>query len=230
MTSTPPAAARPVGWRRRLIVIASLSLVLLICALGGLLCAAAYRPAWYRPAAVNYERLPADKHSFVALLDSVSAALNRGEPIDLVIEQDQFNRWLAARDEVFPPDWQRFRQLRDPFVEILPDNRLRLAAIARRHGFAAVVSIELRAALEPQELQIEPLRVRIGTLPVPAATLIRIAAPYLPDAMHQKLAGATPWLRVRNRLTWPNGKRRFVITRISTQPGRLQLRLEPLEP
>ncbi len=229
MQASPPAAVVPPRrWRRRLIVGALLLGVLLVVALGGLVCAATYRPGWYQPAAIRFDRLPADKQAFVALLDSISAALNHGEPIEVVVEQDQLNRWLAGRREVFPPDWERFEQLRDPFVQILPERRLRLAARIRQGGFAAIASVGLRITAGPETIRLDTAALRVGLLPVPTGWLGGELAARLPRRARVRVELRNGVLEVPNRLVWPNGRRRFRIASLRSEAGRLFVRLEPL--
>ena len=208
---------------RRWIAVLLLVGAVLLVGFVGLFCAATYRPGWYQPAAVDFDRLPEDKQSFVALLDSISAALNRGESIEVVVDQAQLNRWLAARHEVFPPEWQRFEPLRDPFVEILPEQQLRLACRIGRHGPAVVGSVQVRLAVGPEAIELIGPTLRAGLLPVPSGWLLD----RLPGGVRAYADDRGGRLRIRNRWIWPNGRRRFRIASLRSEAGRLRVRLEP---
>lgn len=226
--NTPAEQTLQAGRRaRRWVAVLLLVGAVLLVGFAGLFCAATYRPGWYQPAAVDFDRLPEDKQSFVTLLDSISAALNRGESIEIVVDQAQLNRWLAGRHEVFPPEWQRFEPLRDPFVEILPEQRLRLACRIGRGGLAVVGSVQVRLVVEPEAIELSGPTLRAGLLPVSAGWLLERLSDRLPGGLRSYVDDRGGPLRIRNRWIWPNGRRRFRVASLHSEPGRLRIRLEP---
>ena len=90
-------------------------------------CALTCRPTWYEPASIDYARLKADKRELVGLADEIGAALNGRRSIDLELYEDQINRWITARAEIWPDSQTSLEPLRRPQITLLggnADNRL----------------------------------------------------------------------------------------------------------
>lgn len=222
--AAPPAARR----RRilRLTLIAAALLAVLLLLIGSL---ASCRPTWYTPRAIDLATLRTDKQDLVNLADRISAALASGESVRIELDQAQVNRWLVARNDMWPDDpLPRFGPLRDPQIEFLDGARIRLAAAIDWNGFTPVASIELSGATRPDDIAINLRHAAVGLVRVPVPPL----ADWLDPTRHLPPGStwddATHRLVLRNRWEWRNGRVPFRIEGISAAAGRLTITLAPL--
>ncbi len=187
---------------------------------GGLLVGLVWRPAWYRPAAVDYGRLREDKAALVALEEEISAALNAGRSIRVEIRAEQLNRWLAARHEIWPNLIAELADLEDPVAEI-GAGTVRLGVLWKRGHWRAVLSVQAEVLETRDELAVRCDAPRVGAVPIPRDWVAGI-----PPAM-----GAT-WdtsgvLRIPNCWIWPNGRRACRLTALECRPGVVMVELGP---
>lgn len=217
-------SARWRRWRRLYLVLSGASTVSLLAALGAATC----RPAWYRPAAVDYSRLAADKRELVGLLDEIGAALNAGRPIEVTLTEEQLNRWIAARDEVWPGLRFELVGLTFPQVNVLDGNRVRVAATARNGPVSVILSAIGRCELADDEIRMRIERVCSGRLPILRDPVLRPLRELVAgsDAMRISMEGDT--VRLQNAFRWRNGNRRFRVADFETVRGAVRFRLEPL--
>lgn len=220
----------PAG-RRRLSGLRKAGLTLAVLAAGGIACggfAAACRPRWYVPAAVDMRRLEGDKDALARLVDEISAALNGGRAIDFELTDAQLNRWVAARREVWPgEDWLELGPLELPLVRF-EEGAVRVAAVVRRGGWGCVVSCSARVSATHDELTARIESVAAGRLPIPraaaAAGLFRAA---FRSAARERMLSDGESLPLRNEFVWPNGKRRFRVQSMTFARGSVRVRLSP---
>ncbi|RMF75796.1 MAG: hypothetical protein D6744_13050 [Planctomycetota bacterium] len=189
--------------------------------------AATCRPGWYQPAVVDYARLDSDNRALVNLLDRIGVELNGGRALELRLEQDQINRWIAARDE-WPEAVGRvdLGDLRSPQVLLLSGNRARLAAMVERGGFGVVLSCDVRFELDGEKLLIYWEQFRAGLLPAPRA-LIEEALSRSARSSALRAAAESGRLSLPNRWVWPNGKPEFVFRAIEISDGTARIELTP---
>jgi hypothetical protein len=189
----------------------------------------ARRPGWYQPAAIDYTRLVLDKADAINQFDAISAALNGGAPIDIVLSEAQVNRWIAARAEIWPDsDLVRLDPLERPVLDFLGPEGLRVAAAVHARGMRAVISIELDFQSDRDELIIEWTGVRVGDLRVPRGVVSGIIDRFVPDQADPFRNFKDGVSRVPNRWVWPNGKQPFRIDRVTFMADEARLRLAPL--
>ncbi len=222
--STSAPRKRP-RWKRRVLFGVPIVTIAAVLTLGG---AMTCRPAWYRPASIDYAHLEDDKHAEFDLENRISRGLNRGQPVEIELEEAQVNRWIAARDELWPGDVPSLDPLERPQVSFLDDNRVRLAALVSRGGLRSVVSATFRLAVAGDEVVIEQARLRAGLLPAPrglVTEVLRRAAPQLHLSEEALRRGI---FRVPAEGVWHNGRRRFRITNITIRHGVARVRMEPL--
>ncbi len=217
------AAPRRGRWLRRILFSVATSGVVLFATVTSLTC----RPGWYRPAAIDFASLDADRNALADLENRISAALNARQPVRFEITQEQANRWLTARGELWLDDpLPELAALESPFIEFR-DGSVRLAAMVRARGLRTIASCVLAATADAQTMRIEWRGLRLGALPIPAM-LIRNAAQNLGDHPEAKrLLGPEGVLEVPNEFTWPNGKRRMRVAEIAFADGRMTVHLEP---
>lgn len=219
-TSSPAKKAvnakkpKPLWWRiLRWFSLAS-TIVSIICLLSLF-----YRPGWYRPASVDYQRLPDDKRAMTKLVDDVSEALNRGRSITFEITEEQMNHWLAARNEL--PDFAfEIPSVESIQMRFFPE-RIEAAAMLERGGWRFVARADLRIVVAGDNVSFRTDAVRLGALPIPAATIMSRVA----QGLGGELTGG--WIVGPNRFEWPNGDRECRIAGLEIAPGVLRVTLEP---
>lgn len=210
-------------WGFRLIWV-GLALGLMLAGVGLL---ATCRPDWYRPHAVDYTRLSQDKRNLVGLLDQIGAALNAGEAIEVSLDAAQINRWLAARDELWPDQSTQWRIWENPLVHC-GSGQVTFAAQVETAGGPLIVSCTLRGRAEPDTVRLEADAPRVGRLPVPWRWLqARLNPENNPLAGHLRRHNGQ--FVLDNHFVWPNGKRSFRIEDLAIAPGRIRLKLSPLK-
>ena len=205
-----------------LIVLAAAGVIVVLLCLGG---AATCRPAWYAPVAIDRARLKTDKKELVDLLDDIGRALNTGQSIDFELHEDQVNRWLAARSELWPElEDAGMRGLAHPQLRLLDENRVRLGVTATGGAWSAVLSASATGQLTEDSLIVRIESARAGVLPVPATSVLKPIREKLADA-GGSLSGST--INLPNDWVWPNGKRRFRISRLEVSGGVARVSFEP---
>ena len=221
---------------RVVLILVPVALVAAVLAGGA---AATCRPSWYQPPRIDYARLQDDKRAQLRIENEVSAALNAGRAAEIVLEESQVNRWIAARDELWPGQVPSLEPFQRPQLTFLGDGRVRLAALVERAGVAVVLSATFRVALKEGNLLVEWDAVHAGLLPAPA-TLIEDAARkivrYLRlrdgaadgDGTLPDEAARAGHVTLPAEATWPNGRRRFRVTQVAIEPGSARIRLEPV--
>ncbi len=185
--------------------------------------AAAWRPAWFRPAAVDHGQLRADKAALAAIQDGISAGLNGGERVTVRLTAAQLNRWLAARAEIWPE--AAWLPVQEPCVELIPDG-LRVGTVLEWRGWRVVGSARIAVQVRTDEIALRVVEAAVGALPVPTAWLVSGLAE-LPGV--RDIGGRTVGAEVRlpNDLTWPNGRRRFRVAELRPGPDEWTVVLEP---
>ena len=185
--------------------------------------AAAWRPGWYRPAAVDHARLRDDKAALATVQDEISAGLNGGERVTVRLTAAQLNRWLAARAELWPAAAEL--PVQEPCVELTPDG-LRVGTVLEWRGWRVVGSARIGVQVGTDEIALRVVDAAVGALPVPAAWLVDGLArlPGVRDA-GGRAVGSEVW--VPNDLTWPNGRRRFRVVEMRPAASEWTFVLEP---
>lgn len=208
--------------------------------LGGALCigavlaggvgAVTYRPTWYRPAAIDYARLPADKTDLVNLVDRVSKALNAGEPVEITFEQDQVNRWLAAREELEGwPDALRLRNVDTPVVMFAEGNKLTAGVMIKRGEWGVVVSSTCAPRVAGDRIAVDYSGLKVGALPAPKSLLLEPLGQLVGESRARKLLDDGVF-ETGNDFTWQNGKVRFRVSEVALTSGVARVVFEPLNP
>lgn len=213
----------PLGSRLRRYLVRSFITTLTLLFLGS--CAATCRPATYRPHAIDYARLPADKQSLADMLQSVADRLNTNQPAEIVLDQEQVNRWIAARYELWPAEQlPELPAVESPQVRFLGDGKVEVAALASSGGLRAVVTLTARVRLDENGVHLAPDSARIGALPAPIFWLgrsIRAGGPI-------QRAGSE--IEFDKFGSWPNGRRPFEIVTLEISDGRARVVLKPTAP
>ncbi len=219
-----PAASRA-SPRRRLKTILTLSAAGLAAALIALGCAAACRPSWYRPAAPDYARLDADQRALVDLVDRIGAGLNRSEAVEIIVEEAQVNRWIAAQRELALPEAWSLPEVR-PVVRFGGEGRMQVAILVRRGMLSAVATAELELVVDPELILVRLSSAKLGLVPLPTGWLVEAAR-----AVSGGRLADVEWrpsaVRLRNNFVWENGRCRYRVRALTCSTGRVQITLTP---
>jgi len=211
--------------------------VVLIFGLAGLAWMA-YRhiPAWYRPSYVPSEDEQDARDELGAAFTELSRGMGQGRPFDFVVRQDELNRWLVARDRIWPASKRWIpEQIADPMIAFRKDEVL-LAGTWQGPGPRTVVNIRLRLEMTDETLRANVLSVRGGSLPIPLGPVKRHIArlendragrkrPLLPDgtSIVQAIEGSP----LPREIPWSQPRGKFRIEGLEVRPGELQVHLLP---
>lgn len=185
------------------------------------------QPDWYHPRPVDRATLRADKMAFAGLLDNISTALNGGHEIRFRLDEEQVNRWLAARAELLPETIMDLGTLEDPQVS-LADGEIRVAATTSAGHVRAVLALACRVEPQEERVTVRYTGPRLGLVPLPAS--------WLPDPVNALATDGQSAIRTRapgvvtlnNDWLWPNGKRRCRLRELHVVDGAAEVVVEPI--
>jgi hypothetical protein len=185
------------------------------------------RPSWYTPSSVDFSRLESDKRSLLTIVDAIGEGLNGRQVVDLVLDEAQLNRWIAARQQIWPGADFLPPGLERPQIMLLDAGCVHVATLVHVGAVRLVLTLRLRLDQRDSDLDVEIQEARLGLLPLPA----RWAARWLPDTVLPRNVGRSPsgGVSVPNRWIWQNGKRPFRIDALMISRARLSVRIAPLE-
>lgn len=185
------------------------------------------QPEWYHPRPIDRTRLHADKAALAGLFDNISAALNADHEIRFRLDEEQLNRWLAARAEMFPDAMMDLGTLEDPQVSLV-NGEIRIGATATAGRVRAVLALACRVELQKERVTVLYKGLRLGVVPLPAS--------WLPDPVNALSADGRSAIQVRapglvalsNDWVWPNGKRHCRLRELRVVDGAAEVVVEPL--
>ena len=200
-------------------------------------------PTWYRPVELAPEQLQQVRDDLVRTGDGFTERVaNSGAPFEYRVTQDQINRWLAARAEIWPAarEWLP-PELSNPFVVIRPDG-LRVAVTWRSQQVRTVLSALVGLQADEAGIHVRLKSLHCGSLPVPQAIVqeelksIRLWKPgsrargqagpgVLPDPrdLFDGLIFPRVWL-------WPEPRRVCTIAGLKCEDGVLTVTVVPSVP
>lgn len=193
-------------------------------------------PPWYQPAPVPAADLQAVKDDLARFEIGLSERMNGDRPFSFAIAQEQLNRWLAARERMWPPARAWIPPMMDdPFVVFEP-GRVLLAGTVTVGGVRTVLNARAEIRIDNAQLFLRVFGVKGGSLPVPDA-LVREHLREL-DARHRRTTAGPAMLpsaedvivgwRIPAEFVWPNGKRRFRVRDVRIERGTMTFELQPL--
>ena len=221
--ANPRGARIRMGWHKWAAVICAGLLIVV----AGLLVALTRRPSWYHPAPVDRERLHADKAALVSLEDEVSAALNSGQEIRFRLDEEQINRWLAARAEMWPEAALELGSLQNPQVS-LAEGEIRIGATAARGSLRTVVALICHVDVGNEHVSVQYGGPHVGVIPVPGGWISDVLSG-LTASSHGAIQADSPGtVTLENDWVWPNGKRRCRLRELHVSAGEVEVVLQPL--
>mgnify|MGYP000455393062 CR=1 FL=1 len=219
--------------RRQAVGLAALALA------GGLLglgLAAWHEPGWYAPPVIPAEQRQRVRNSLVAAEQAFTEQLLVGGPPFMYhIYQDDLNRWIAMRREIYPLiDELLPPELGDPFI-VFDEGRILVAGRCRWGPLEVVASLELTAEVSDTVLLLRATGLRCGSIGVPLGLLdAELSRPT------RRRPGET-WpgspgidgdlrhgLRLGTEARWKNGGIDYRVLDVRVEPGRLSFTIQPL--
>ena len=217
---------KPRSRLRLMLMLASTVLFGAVIAAG---CVGMCRPAWYRPNSIDIAKLESDRDDLVRLGRDISDRLNHDDSIEFVLDEEQLNRLLVGRAEIWPDAGQwELEGVSDPAIDILDDG-LRIGATTEAGGVRVVVSCVIRVEVDGDVIRLRCGSVGVGALPLPAQSLSRILLERLrqSDVLPEGAIDGG-MIVLDNDWIWPNGKPRYRVAKITFSESSLRVRLEPL--
>lgn len=192
------------------------------------------RPSWYRPPVVPVENQQKVRNNLVAAEQAFTQSLLAGSTFRYHIYQDDINKWLAMRKEIYPRvDELAPSTLRDPFVLIKP-GKITLAGLLENSTLSGVVSLDFEISYVDDAIQIVASAFRCGTIRLPMKLdrlqLDRPIKMYESDAW----PGSPPiegslmsGLRIERDGWWKNGGVDYRVVDLVALDGQIDLVIEP---
>lgn len=130
-------------------------------------------PSWYCPVYVPMEDEQDARDELGAAFTELSRGMSQGRPFEFVVRQDALNRWLVARDRIWPQSKQWIPdQIENPMV-VFEAGQVFLAGTWIGPGPSCVVSLKVGLEMTGDRLRARLLGVRGGALPIPLSPIRR---------------------------------------------------------
>ena len=187
-------------------------------------------PSWYQPPHVGATQYQDVRDDLEAAFNRLNLAMQGDQPFDYVVNEDRLNRWIAAREQIWPGLRQYVpRELQWPVVAFREEGIV-VAGIVEIGAVRSVLSVLLSVQAEPDRMVVKFVGCRLGAVPVPHWMVRR----FLEAMSHSAPSGSIgpprdllKGLVLENRFDWPNGARRFRIRAVDVQSGRLVAMIHP---
>ncbi len=194
-------------------------------------------PSWYRPAYVPIEEEQAARDELGAAFTGLSRGMGQGEPFDYTVRQDELNRWLVARERIWPASKRWIPEAIDDPVVVFRQDEVIVAGTWCGPGPRTVVSIHLRVEMDGDRLRAVVESVRGGSLPIPLGPIKQQLArleqdrsgrdrPLLPNGT--SIVDAIEGAPLPRDLPWSQPRGEFRIEALKVVPGELRVRLRPI--
>lgn len=240
MQTPSPAPAAPLN-RKRLALFSIAGLLL------GVACfayALLHAPAWYRQPLIIPEARQSVRNNLVAAEQAFTEGLRAGveaaaggsaSPFTYHLYEEDVNRWIAMRREIYPLiDELAPPLLADPLVRFTP-GRITLAGTCRLLGAPLCVTVDLDVRYADGDIVLKVAAVRCGSVRLPGI-LKRLGL----DRPINRASGET-WpgsprisgdlasgLIVDDAAWWKNGGFDYRVVGLTIEPGRVDLAILPL--
>lgn len=194
-------------------------------------------PDWYRVPNIPEAQRQQVRNNLLSAEQAMVEGLRRGETFVYQLHQDDLNRWVTMRREIYPlaeefipPQWS------DPFVRF-DTGRITVAGRFRHESWSTIASIDINVAFADGAIVLTAGSVRSGSLPLPAS-LIGLPLGQPIDRRAEKTWPGSPpiagdlvnGVRVGARAWWKNGGYAYEVKNVTVVPGVLKLEIQPLGP
>lgn len=219
------------SWRRSALAsAAALSLVLMV-----VLYVLFRTPTWYRPPVVQPDQRQAVRNNLINAEQAFTESLRSGGRFVYHLYQDDVNRWIAMRREIYPLiDEIAPPVLIDPVV-LFRDDAITIAGRFPVGPTDVVLSVDIKPELVDDKILLRVTSVRCGSFPVPRdfgdmglgeRTDLGAEAlwPGSPAMSGDFLSG----FRIDTAAWWKNGGVDYRVVGLAVRSGRLDLTIEPI--
>ncbi len=195
-------------------------------------------PAWYAPPVVLAADRQQVRNNLIDAEQAFTEGLRAGSgPFTYHIYQDDLNRWIALRREIYPLiDELVPHMLADPFV-LFDDGEITLAGRYTASAVDLLLSIDIVPTFEAETITLRAKTVRCGSVGMPKD----FGQLGLDDRIERDREQTWPgsprmWgdfltgLHLEARAWWKNGGIEYRVLDVQVQPGVLSLKIEPLGP
>ncbi|HVP09821.1 MAG TPA: hypothetical protein VMV94_01390 [Phycisphaerae bacterium] len=193
-------------------------------------------PSWYDPPVVLPAARQQVRNNLVDAEQAFTESLRAGAgPFVYHIYQDDVNRWLAMRREIYPLlDEFVPPVLTDPFV-VFDVGKITVAGRYRTGGLSAVVSVDIAVAMQPDALCLTVAAARLGSVHMPLLIANKLGLAESVDRDPDETWPGSPriWgslasgLKVGADAWWKNGGVIYRVLDVSVQRGQINLTVEP---
>lgn len=168
--------------------------------------------------------IESDKADLVALYDDISEALNRGQTAVIEVTEQQLNRWIRSRGEIWPDFDRELGDFRDPQIRLLAGNQIAFAASYNVKGWPTIPTVRL--ALDVDERIVCRLHdLQIGRLSVPASWVWPIIRERIESSSLHRVGIDENGLNIFNEWVWDNGEVPYRVSAISVAEGQARIEL-----
>jgi len=187
-------------------------------------------PSWYRPPHVGAAQYQDVRDDLEVAFNQLNLAMQGDEPFDYVVQEDRLNRWIDAREQIWPGLRQYVPpELQWPVVAFREEGVV-VAGIVEIGGVRSVLSVLLSVRAEPDRMIVKLARCRLGAVPVPhwmVRRSLEALSRSAPSDSTGRRGDLLDGLILVNRFDWPNGARRLRIAAIDVRAGRLVAKIHP---
>jgi hypothetical protein len=191
-------------------------------------------PTWYRPPLVPPEQRQQVRNSLINAEQSFTELLRQNKTFVYHIYQEDVNRWIAMRREIYPLiDELTPPVLEDPQV-IFDDDMVTIAG-RYRSTMNLIVSLDIETEFKNGQLVFKAHSARCGSVRAPI-DLRRLRVDGRADSLEGGLWPGSP--RITGNLIdgifvdahawWKNGGIDYQVLEFSALPGELVLKVQPL--
>lgn len=192
-------------------------------------------PTWYRPPVVQPDQRQAVRNNLVNAEQAFTESLRSGGRFVYHLYQDDVNRWIAMRREIYPLiDEIAPPVLIDPVV-LFRDEEITIAGRFPIGPADVVLSVDIKPELVDDAILLRVTSVRCGSFPVPRdfgemglgrRTDLEAEAlwPGSPAMSGDFLSG----FQIDTEAWWKNGGVDYRVVGLAVRSGRLDLTIEPI--
>lgn len=193
-------------------------------------------PGWYAPPTIAVEDRQRVRNNLVAAEQAMTEnLLNSPGPFTYHLYQDDVNRWIAMRREIYPLiDELAPPQLADPFV-LFDEEGVRLAGRYRTGMLDVVLSIDFGIRMDGQDIVLWARSIRCGSVAVSLdfeglglETPIRREREQTWPGSPAMSGDLVKGLRIDSTAWWKNGGMEYRVRDIKLRSGQIDVEIEPL--
>lgn len=219
------------SWRRRALAGAAALSLVLVAALYVLF----RTPTWYRPPIVQPDQRQAVRNNLVNAEQAFTESLRSGQPFVYHLYQDDVNRWIAMRREIYPLiDEIAPPVLIDPVV-LFRDEEITIAGRFPIGPADVVLSVDIKPELVDDAILLRVTSVRCGSFPV-SRDFGGMGLSRWADLEAEALWPGSPAMsgdflggfRIDSEAWWKNGGVDYRVAGLVVRTGRLDLTIEPI--